>query len=147
MTTVNVDNVKKRMNRRIAVKTVVFAVWIVGLVVVLLSGNVQGDASFYVTMIVALAAIWGITTLRDVRRLRDEGNLRKAAIAESDERNLLITYKATRLATVIVMCAIPIAICVLAYYGMDEVITALGLVVCGFLVVYLGCWFYLNRTL
>lgn len=146
MTTPNTQNMKQRIVRRIVLKSVIFACWIVGLIVVMMQGGGQEEGEFYLTMLIALLAVWAVTTLRDVRRLRSEDYLRKAAIAENDERNMLNMYKATRLATVIIMCAIPLAMCVLAYFGMGEAITALGVVVCSFLVLYLACLAYYNRV-
>ena len=145
MNDTNVNIIKNRYRRRILVRTVVLAVWAASLLAITFRGGLELPGGSYLYMVVAIAVIWAVTTLRDVRRLRDEPALRKAAIAEADERNVLITYKATRLAVVIMLCLLPIAMCLLAYNGKQEIIDALGFAVCAFLVAYLGSWFYVSR--
>lgn len=145
MNDTNVNIIKNRYRRRILVRTVVLAVWAASLLVITFRGGQELPGGSYLYMVVAIAVMWVVTTVRDVRRLRDESALRKAAIAETDERNVLITYKATRLAVVIVLCLFPIAMCVLAYNGKQDIIDALGFTVCTFLIVYLGSWYYVSR--
>lgn len=71
--------------------------------------------------------------------------MHKAAIEHSDERNILITYKATRLSVVILLCALPVAVCLLAYSGMQEAVDAIGIAVAAYGVLYIGSWIYLSR--
>ncbi len=140
-----VQAMKSRIWRRIVIKSIVFAWWAAGMLFVALREGQDLSQSTYVYMVFAIVAMWAVSTVRDARRLRDENMLRKAAIAETDERNVMISYKATRLAVVIMACLMPIALFVLAYNDMQDVISALGFAVCIFLVVYLASWFYIAR--
>lgn len=142
----SIQNVKNRIWRRIIVKAVVFAFWIVGLLAVTLQegqGLLQGP---YFRMLVIVLAVGVVSTVRDARRLRDEATLRKIAVEQSDERNVLITYKATRLAVVAMVCMLPIAVVALAYNGMHEAVNALCYATCLFLIAYVVSWFYLARS-
>ncbi len=140
-----VQKMKGRIWRRIVVKTIVLALWAVGMLYVGLRGGQELAQNTYLYMAIAIVAVWVVSTVRDVRRLRNEGALRKAAIEESDERNVLISYKATRLAVIIMACLFPIALFFLAYNDMQDVIDILGFVVCLFLIVYMASWFYIAR--
>lgn len=140
-----VQNMKSRIWRRIIVKSAVLGLWAVGMLYVALQGNEELAQSTYFYMVFAIVAVWAISTVRDVRRLNNESALRKAAIEESDERNVLIAYKATRLAVVIMACLFPIALFVMAFNDMQDAISLLATVVCVFLVVYMASWFYISR--
>lgn len=140
-----VQNMKSRIWRRIIVKSAVLGLWAVGMLYVALQGNEELAQSTYFYMVFAIVAVWVISTVRDVRRLNNESALRKAAIEESDERNVLIAYKATRLAVVIMACLFPIALFVMAFNDMQDAISLLATVVCVFLVVYMASWFYISR--
>ena len=141
----SIQNMKRRMWRRILVKSIVLAIWAVGMLAIILGGGQELAGSTYLYMLFAIIAVWIVSTIRDVHRLRDEAALLKASIEEADERNVLITYKATRLAVVITLCLFPIAICALALNGMHETVNTLGYTVCVFLIVYVGSWFYVSR--
>lgn len=140
-----VQNMKSRIWRRIIVKSAVLGLWAVGMLYVALQGYEELAQSTYFYMVFAIVAVWAISTVRDVRRLNNESALRKAAIEESDERNVLIAYKATRLAVVIMACLFPIALFVMAFNDMQDAISLLATVVCVFLVVYMASWFYISR--
>ena len=140
-----VQMMKNRIWRRIVVKTIVLGIWAVGMLAIVLRGGQELATSTYIYMLFAIVAVWIVSTIRDVRRLRDEAMLRKASIEEADERNVLITYKATRLAVVITLCLFPIAMCFMAFNGMHDEVNLLGYVVCVFLVVYCGSWFYISK--
>jgi len=140
-----VQKMKSRIWRRIVVKSAVLGLWAVGMLYVALQGNGELAQSTYFYMVFAIVAVWVVSTVRDVRRLNNESALRKAAIEESDERNVLIAYKATRLAVVITACLFPIALFVMAFNDMQDAINLLATVVCVFLVVYMASWFYISR--
>jgi len=139
------QKMKSRIWRRIVVKSAVLGLWAVGMLYVALQGNGELAQSTYFYMVFAIVAVWVVSTVRDVRRLNNESALRKAAIEESDERNVLIAYKATRLAVVITACLFPIALFVMAFNDMQDAINLLATVVCVFLVVYMASWFYISR--
>jgi len=139
------QKMKSRIWRRIVVKSAVLGLWAVGMLYVALQGNGELAQSTYFYMVFAIVAVWVVSTVRDVRRLNNESALRKAAIEESDERNVLIAYKATRLAVVITACLFPIALFVMAFNDMQDAISLLATVVCVFLVVYMASWFYISR--
>lgn len=140
-----IQKMKSRIWRRIVVKSAVLGLWAVGMLYVALQGNGELAQSTYFYMVFAIVAVWVVSTVRDVRRLNNESALRKAAIEESDERNVLIAYKATRLAVVIMACLFPIALFVMAFNDMQDAINLLATVVCVFLVVYMASWFYISR--
>lgn len=140
-----VQKMKSRIWRRIVVKSIILGLWVVGLLAIAFRGGQELTEGTYLYMVFAIVAVWAVSTVRDVRRLRDEAALRKAAIEEADERNVLITYKATRLAVVVMLCLLPVAMCALAYSGRQDIIDVLGFAVCLFLVIYLGSWFYVSR--
>ena len=140
-----IQKMKSRIWRRIVVKSIIMALWAAGMLSVALQGNQELSQNTLLYTAFAIVVVWAISTLRDVRRLRNETALRKAAINESDERNVLIAYKATRLAVIIMACLLPIALFVLALYDMQDIINALGLAVCAFLVTYMASWFFISR--
>lgn len=140
-----VQKVKNNIWRRIIVKSIVLALWALGMLFVALRGDGELAESTYLYMVFAIVAVWIVSTIRDVRRLRDESALRKAAIEETDERNVMISYKATRLAVTIMACLFPIALFVLAYYDMQDVINALAFTICLFLVAYMASWFFIAK--
>lgn len=139
------ETIKSRIRCRIAVKSIVLIFWAVGMLYIALQGDGNLAQNQYLYMAFTCVAVWAISTVRDVRRLRDEDALRKAAIEESDERNVLIAYKATRLAVTIVACLFPIAVIVLAYQGMQETVNTLAYTMCVFLIAYLASWYYVSR--
>ena len=140
-----VQKVKRNLWRRIIVKSIVLALWALGMLYVALRGDGELAESTYLYMVFAIVAVWIVSTVRDVRRLHDESALRKAAIEETDERNVMISYKATRLAVTFMVCLFPIALFVLAYNDMQDVINALSITVCLYLVAYMASWFIIAR--
>ncbi len=139
------QKMKSRIWRRIIVKSIIFALWTAGMLFVALRDGQDLMQSTYLYMVIAIVAVWVVSTVRDARRLFDEAALRKAAIDESDERNVQIAYKSTRLAVVVMVCLMPIALFVLAYNNMQQVIEAFGFAICAFLVIYMASWFYVSR--
>lgn len=142
-----VEQLKKNLYRRIAVRTVVFAVWLAGLAAIVYQGLAAGtglENNTYIYMMVALCAVWLVQLIRDIRRLRNEDFLKKAALREGDERSVMIAYKATRMAVVILICAFPIAVAVLAFMGQEAIINALAYAVALFAALYVGCYYYFN---
>ena len=136
---------KKRLQRKIVVTTALCLFW-AGSMVAISGQKIAGLGSdTYLSMALTVLIVWAVNTFRTVRRLYNRDYLERAAIAAHDERNIQITYKATRLAAVIVMCAAPVAICALAFFDMqqaiDTIATALGL----FMLTYLVSWFCISR--
>jgi len=68
------------------------------------------------------------------------------AIERADERTILITYKATRIAAVILLCALPVAICVLSLLDMQMAVDTLAGAAAFFALAYLAAWFYFSKT-
>ena len=140
-----VAGTKKRLQRKIVVTTVLCLFW-AGSMITISGKHIAGLGSdTYLSMALTVLIVWAVNTFRTVRRLHNWDYLERAAIAAHDERNIQITYKATRLAAVIVMCAAPVAICALAFFDMqqaiDTIATALGL----FMLTYLVSWFCISR--
>lgn len=142
----SIAEMKHHIYRRIGIRSLVLAIWAAGLLVFAFNNGADELASTYQYMSVALAAVWAAYLVRDLRYLKNEDLLRKQAIERNDERTVLITYKATRMAAVILLCALPVAICVLSMYGMQEVVDTLAVVTAFFAVAYLASWFYFSRT-
>lgn len=141
----DVQKTKSRIWRRIVVKTVVLAVWAAGLLLVALRGSQELAQGAYWYMLLVVAAVWVASTVRDARRLRDDEALRQAAIEESDERNVFLSYKAMRLSVTITACLLAVAVLVLAFYDMQDAINVIAYVICAFLVMYVASWFYVSR--
>ena len=137
--------IKKRIWRRIIVKSIVCALWAAGMLYVALRDGQELTQGAYWYMLFAIVAVWVVSTIRDVRRLRNEAALSKAAIEETDERNVLIAYKSTRLAVTVMACLMPIVLFALAYSGRQDLVDAMGFAVCAFLIVYMASWFYVSR--
>lgn len=142
----SIAEMKHGIYRRIGIRSLVLAIWAAGLLVFAFNNGADELASTYQYMSVTLAAVWAAYLVRDLRYLKNEDLLRKQAIERNDERTVLITYKATRMAAVILLCALPVAICVLSMYGMQEVVDTLAVVTAFFAVAYLASWFYFSRT-
>ena len=87
-----VQDMKNQIWRRIIIKGVVFAIWIASIAIMALHGGEGLPQSTYCYMAFIVAALLVFSTVRDIRRLRNEDALREAAIEESDERNVLIAY-------------------------------------------------------
>ena len=60
---------KHRIWRRIAVKSVVFAVWAIGMMALALQGGQELPLRTYFYMLFAILAVWAVLTVRGVRRL------------------------------------------------------------------------------
>lgn len=61
---------KHRIWRRIAVKSVVFAVWAIGMLALALQGDQELSQRTYFCMLFAILIVWAVSTVRDGRRLR-----------------------------------------------------------------------------
>ena len=140
-----ITDTKKRLQCKIVITTVLCLFW-AGSMVAISSQSIAGLGSdTYLSMALAVLIVWAVNTFRTVRRLRSQDYLERAAIAEHDERNIQITYQATRLAAVIVMCAAPVAICALAFFDMQQAIDTIAVALAAFILVYLASWFYVSR--
>ena len=140
-----IANTKKRLQRKVVVTTALCLFW-AGSMVAISGQRIAGLGSgTYLSMALAVFIVWAVNTYRAVRRLRNRDYLEQAAIAAHDERNIQITYKATRLAAVIVMCAAPVAICALAFFDMQQAIDTIAAALALFMLVYLVSWLYISR--
>ena len=140
-----VASTKKRLQRKLAITTVLCLFWAGSLLTASGQGIAGLDSSTYLYMGAAMLAAWAASAYRTIRRLRSRDYLERAAVAEHDERNVLITYKATRLAVVIVMCAAPVAICVLAFFDMQQSIDTIAAALCFFVLAYPASWLFISR--
>ena len=140
-----IASTKKRLQRKVVVTTALCLFW-AGSMVAISGQRIAGLGSdTYLSMALAVFIVWAVNTYRAVRRLRNRDYLEQAAIAAHDERNIQITYKATRLAAVIVMCAAPVAICALAFFDMQQAIDTIAAALALFMLVYLVSWLYISR--
>lgn len=137
--------VKSNIKRRIIIRTAVLSVWAAGLAYLAFFSQDTGiDGSPYLYTILALAAIWIVQLVRDLRRLRGDAHLTEAGIAQTDERNILIAYKATRLAAVICISIAPIVMGVFCFLGMPQALDTLAGALCAFAVAYLICYYVIS---
>ena len=60
---------RSRIWRRIVVKGVVFAVWAIGMLALALQGDQELPQRTYFYMLFATLVVWGVSTMRDARRL------------------------------------------------------------------------------
>lgn len=146
MKDMNLMEIKRRIYRRIGIRTTLLALWAAGLLIAALRGEAGEMYSTYLYMTFALLAIWVVYLIRDLRYLKNDDFLRKQAIERSDERTIFITYKATRVAAVILLCALPVAICILSSFGMQEAADTLAIVAAAFGVIYVVSWMYFSRA-
>lgn len=142
----NIAEMKRQIYRRIGLRTAVLAIWAAGLVALVFTGEAGELKSTYLYMTFALGGVWAVYLMRDWRYLKSDELLKKQAIERNDERMVLITYKATRMAAVILLCALPVVICALSVFGMQEAVDTLAVVVACFAVVYLISWAYFSKT-
>ena len=63
------EGAKLRIWRRIAVKSVVFAVWAIGMLALALHGDQELSQRTYFYMLFAILVVWAVSTVRDARRL------------------------------------------------------------------------------
>ena len=145
MTPMNTKPMKKRIVRRIVVKTVVLGFCAASMIAIMIQEGTEAAGGMLFPMTVAVIAAWAASTFRDARRLRNNTYLERAMIAETDERNILLAYKSTRLAAVIIGCAAPVAICFLSYLGMKQAVHTLAATIGFFALAYLASWGYLSR--
>ena len=140
-----VASTKQRLQRKIAITTILCLFWAGSMFAISRQRTAGlGSETYLYTGVVILAA-WAVNTYRTVRRLSDRDYLERAAVAEHDERNIQITYQATRLAATAIMCAAPIAICVLALLNMQQAIDTIAVALASFMLVYLTSWFFISR--
>ena len=136
---------KKRLQRKIVVTTALCLFW-AGSMVAISGQKIAGLGSdTYLSMALTVLIVWAVNTFRTVRRLYNRDYLERAAIAAHDERNIQITYKATRLAAVIVMCVAPVAICALAFFDMQQAIDTIAAALGLFMLIYLVSWFCISQ--
>lgn len=64
------EGMKHRVWRRIAVKSVVFVIWAIGMLALALQGDQELPQRAYFYMLFAILVVWAISTVRDARRLR-----------------------------------------------------------------------------
>ena len=97
-------DIKKLLQRKIIVTTVLCLFW-AGSIVVISGQHIAGpNSDTRLSVALAVVTVWAANIFRTTRRLRSRDYLEWAAIATHDERNIQITYQATRLAAVIIMC-------------------------------------------
>ena len=63
-------NAKLRIWRRIVVKSIVFAVWAVGALMIVLQGGQELPQNTYPYLLFVIVAVWAVSAVRDARRLR-----------------------------------------------------------------------------
>ena len=140
-----VVSTRRCLKRKIGITTILCLFW-AGSMFAISNQSIAGlDNQTYLYMSFAILAAWAANTYRTARRLHNRDYLERAAIAEHDERNIQITYKATRLAAVIIMCMAPVAICVLALLDMQQAIDTIAVALAAFMLVYLASWFYISQ--
>lgn len=142
-----VDDMRKLAIRRIVVTSVLFAAWIIGLLVLYVRNGITDEfigGSTFMTAIV-LVALWVVSLIRGIELMRDDKKMKAAVIARNDERNVFIAYRATRLTMAIVLCGAAFSLIILSFLNMDQVANIVGYIVCGVLVVYLVCWKIIER--
>ena len=61
---------RHRIWRRVVVKSVVFAVWAIGMLALALQGDQELSQRTYFYMLFAIMVVWAVSTVRDTRRLR-----------------------------------------------------------------------------
>ncbi len=61
---------RQRIWRRIVVKGAIFAVWAIGMLALALQGDLELPQRTYLYMLFVILAVWVVSTIRDVRRLR-----------------------------------------------------------------------------
>ena len=63
-------NVRLRIWRRVVVKSIVFAVWAVGTLMIVLQGGQELPQNTYFYLLFVVMVVWAVSTVRDARRLR-----------------------------------------------------------------------------
>ena len=66
-------NAKLRIWRRIVVKSIVFAVWAAGTLILVLQRGLELPQNTYLSLLFVIMGVWAVSTVRDVRRLRHVG--------------------------------------------------------------------------
>ena len=141
------EQFKQKIYRRIALRSVIFTLWIAGLIYFTLQGHAEEtglENSTYFYMAFVVFAVWAVQLYRDIKKLRNKDYQKKAALKEGDERMVLITYKSTRLAATVMLCVFPVAVCVLSFFGMQQAVDTLCIAVVLFAVVYYAGFYYFN---
>lgn len=87
-----------------------------------------------------------ILMIKRIAMLKSEDKLKKARIEESDERNRKIADIAMRIATVILLAAMYVAMIVSGFI-MPEMMKLLSFLVCFFLLAYVGAYKILQRKM
>ena len=139
-----IGDMKNLVKRRMVITSIVLAVWLASSIVLSAREGLASEPSGLFVAI-SIAVVWAFSLIRNVRLLKDDERLQGAMVARNDERNILITYRATRLAGTIVLCAAAVATICMELLGMQEAADAVAFTICACLIVYLICWYVLAK--
>ena len=93
----------------------------------------------------ALVLIGILKILKHKRLLKNKNALEKLRIAETDERNLMLSNKAKSFAFSVYICLCCCAVIAFEFFNMEEKAIPLAYSVCALLVLYLICYCILNK--
>lgn len=131
---------RKKLKTRlyVAISYIVFGLLMIGI-------SLWKDSD-YLSSLGLVFTIMGFARIRQYRRItRSEDSIKAREIAETDERNVMIWHKAKSLAFSICLMLACCTVIVLQIMGMTEQTVVMGYVVCGCLVVYWICYWYIRR--
>lgn len=103
-------------------------------------------SGFFVGAGTGLFFAGGALMIKRIMLLKDEKKLKKARIAESDERNRTISEAALRAATVVLLVAMYIVI-IASVFAMQELIKVMSLLICLFLAAYVVSYRVLQKKM
>ena len=107
------------------------------------TGIVEND--YVISWGAALVVCGLIKIVQYILLMRNPEKMEKRAIAEKDERNIMIWEKARSLAFTVYIMAAAIAVIVLFLLNLEFAGHIVAYSVCGFLLIYLICCFIIRR--
>ena len=93
----------------------------------------------------ALVLMGIVQILKHKRLLKNGDALEKRRIAETDERNIMLSHKAKSLAFSLYIFLSGCAVIVLQFLNMEEKALPLAYSVCALLILYFVCYYILNK--
>ena len=137
------NTMKEAVKRRMLYQSLILGFWLIGCMILFAHDRFSPE-SFGFTNGIAVIGAWIAFMLKYRRLLGNDQLLKEDYITRNDERNILISYKASRLAFVITLLLGVFAMIVLSLMNMQDKATLLSLIIDIAILIYLGCWKYVS---
>lgn len=146
------DHYKKRIKRQLYILCGLFIIGILTVGIALLAEYCwklqveEAILSGYLGFGIGLALAGVLLSLQKIRLLKDETRLKKAKIEASDERNVQISIRATRIAVAVLLIGMYFGILIGGLWY-PVLMTALSMLVCLFVAAYIVAYMIISKKM